>query len=384
MLYLLPQTESQLKKRKNMKTIQLFMLLLCGMNFTCHAQLQAQEKLMMLVGTYTDGSSKGIYSYRFDQKTGEAHLLDALEMRNPSYLTVSRDGQLIYAVSETNDNMASLNVVGLNKDGDMRLIHTIPTEGADPCYVATNGHTVLTANYSGGSMSVFNLRENDVKPELATRFLGSTGGPDLSRQDTPHVHCACFTPDGKYVLATDFSSDRILSFRLKGHDVIGNGVASLVGTDSGPRHLVFSRNGRFAYLMSELSGKVTVFRYSQGRLEQIQEIISDSVGARGGADIHLSPDGKFLYSSNRLKAEGIAIFSVDSQTGMLTHIGYQPTGAHPRQFNITPNGKFLLCCCRDSDKIQVFRRDMKTGLLTDTHQDIHVSKAVCVQFISNK
>ena len=112
--------------------------------------------------------------------------------------------------------------------------------------------------------------------------------------------------------------------------------------------------------------------------------MSDSVCARGGADIHLSPDGRFLYSSNRLRAEGIAIFSVDSKTGMLTRIGYQPTAAHPRQFNITPNSRYLLCCCRDSNKIQVFRRDMKTGMLTDTHQDIRVSKAVCAQFVASK
>ena len=144
---------------------------------------------------------------------------------------------------------------------------------------------------------------------------------------------------------------------------------------------MFSPNGRFAYLMSELSGKVTVFRYRDGRLEALQEIVSDSVGARGGADIHLSPDGRFLYSSNRLQAEGIAIFSVNPSTGLLTRIGYQPTAAHPRQFNITPNGEFLLCCCRDSNKIQVFRRDKKTGMLSDTGKDIPVSRAVCVQFL---
>ena len=133
--------------------------------------------------------------------------------------------------------------------------------------------------------------------------------------------------------------------------------------------------------MSELSGKVTVFRYDDGRLQTLQEIVSDSVGARGGADIHMSPDGRFLYSSNRLKAEGIAIFAVDGQSGLLTRVGYQPTAAHPRQFNITPNGRYLLCCCRDSNKIQVFRRDLKTGLLTDMNKDILVSRAVCVQFL---
>lgn len=348
----------------------------------CVCSMQAQEKLMMLVGTYTDGGSKGIYSYYFNQETGETEALNSLALKNPSYLTVSQDGRLVYVVSETNDEQASLNTIRLNpRTGDMQLITTTPVMDGDPCYVSTNGKTVLTANYSGGSMSVFTLNQKGTKPELSTRYLGSIGGPDLTRQDSPHVHCACFTPDGKYALATDFSADRILSYRINGQKVVANGVASSVSADSGPRHLVFSKDGRFAYLMSELSGKVTVFSYKRGKLERLQEIVSDSVGARGGADIHLSPDGRFLYSSNRLKAESIAIFSVDSQTGLLTRIGYQPTAAHPRQFNISPNGKYLLCCCRDSDKIQVFRRDMQTGLLSDMHKDILVSKAVCVQFV---
>ena len=344
------------------------------------SSIHAQQQISMAVGTYTDGSSKGIYTYRFNQEIGKTELLDSLAMKNPSYLTVSNDKRYIYAVSETGVSEASLNIISLDRRGGMRLLETVLAVGADPCYIAQNGHIALTANYSGGSMSVFSLNHKGVKAELTTRFLGTTGGPDLSRQDTPHVHCACFTPDGKYVLATDFSADRILSFRLSGQKVIANGVAADVSADSGPRHLTFSRDGRFAYLMSELSGKVTVFSYQQGRLERLQEITSDSVGARGGADIHLSPDGKFIYSSNRLKAEGIAIFSVNSQTGMLTPVGYQPTGAHPRQFNITPNGRYLLCCCRDSNKIQVFQRDSQTGLLTDTHQDIPLSKPVCVQF----
>ena len=358
-----------------MRLKALSIMLICS---TC-ATL-AQESVTMLVGSYTYGGSRGIYSYRFNQVTGEAEALDSLAMTNPSYLTIAADGRLVYAVSETNDASASLNVIRLNKDGGMQLLDTKPTEGGDPCYVATRGQTVLTANYSGGSMSVFSLSQNGTKAELTTRFLGAIGGPDLSRQQVPHVHCACFAPDGQYALATDFSADRILSYRLTAQGVIANGVAADVSTDSGPRHLVFSNDGHFAYLMSELSGKVTVFRYREGRLQRLQEIVSDSVGARGGADVHLSHDGKFLYSSNRLQAEGIAIFSVDRQTGLLTRIGYQSTGAHPRQFNITPNGRFLLCCCRDSDKIQVFRRDPQTGLLTDTHCDIPVSKAVCVQF----
>lgn len=350
------------------------------MLLSCFFTSQAQEMVTMLVGTYTYDGSRGVYSFRFNQETGETELLDSLEMQNPSYLTMPNSAGLTYVVSETNDERASLNVIIIDKNGGMRLLDFQPTEGADPCYVATNGRIALTANYSGGSMSVFQLGQNGTTAQLTNKFSGATGGPDPSRQNLPHVHCACFAPDGKYVLATDFSADRILSFRIKGHEVMENGVAAQVTADSGPRHLTFSNDGRFAYLMSELSGNVTVFSYKQGRLEKLQEIVSDDVGARGGADIHLSPDGRFLYSSNRLKADGIAIFAVDSQTGLLTRVGYQPTGIHPRQFNITPNGKFLLCCCRDSDKIQVFRRDSNTGFLTDTHQDIPLSKPVCVQF----
>lgn len=351
------------------------------MLLSCFGIVRAQEVEMMFVGTYTDGGSKGVYSYRFNQETGEAVVLDSLEMSNPSYLTISRDDRLIYVVSETHDDQASLNIVRITKNGGMRLIDTALTGGEDPCYVAANGGLVLTANYSGGSMSVFGLKQCGTLAELVTRFNGATGGPDLRRQQAPHVHCVCFTPDGRYVLATDFSADRILSFRIEGQNVMANDVAAQVSADSGPRHLTFSNDGRFAYLMSELSGKVTVFAYHEGRLEKLQEIVSDRVGARGGADIHLSPDGRYLYSSNRLKDEGIAIFAVDNQTGLLTSVGYQPTAMHPRQFNITPNGRFLLCCCRDSNIIQVFRRDADTGLLTDTHQDIPLSKPVCLQFL---
>lgn len=358
-----------------MKLKLVLIMLLSGM-----LALQAQDEVMMLVGTYTDAGSRGVYCCQFNQETGAVAFLDSLEMRNPSYLTVSSQERLAYVVSETSDDEASLNVVRIDANGGLRLLDSQRTEGADPCYVSTNGEITLTANYSGGSMSVFRLSQCGTLIQLAKRFFGATGGPDVKRQNLPHVHCACFAPDGRYVLATDFSADRILSFRIEGNDVMDNGVAAEVSADSGPRHLTFSNDGRFAYLMSELSGKVTVFSYKDGRLEKLQEIVSDSVGARGGADIHLSPDGRFLYSSNRLKDDGIAIFAVDMQTGLLTRVGYQPTAIHPRHFNITPNGRFLLGCCRDSGKIQVFSRDDRTGLLTDTHQDILLSKPVCVQF----
>ena len=343
-----------------------------------------EDELSMLIGTYTDGTSKGIYSFRFNQKTGTATPLGSVELSNPSYLTPSEDGKFIYAVSEMNDSTAAVNALAFDKQtGNLRLLNSERTPGAAPCYVSTNGKEVLTANYSGGNMSVFRLRKDGTLSPAEALFKGTANGPDTIRQIVPHIHCALFSPDGKYIFATDFSADRILRFTLSSEGNISRlpGETIDIAPDSGPRHLTFSPNGKFAYLINELSGKVIAFGYTDGKLEQIQSIAADSLQARGSADIHLSPDGKFLYASNRLEGDGIAIFTVDTVNGTLTRAGYQPTGIHPRHFNITPNGKYLLAACRDSNVIQVYERDTKNGLLKDTQQDILIDKPVCVQFI---
>lgn len=344
------------------------------------------NELAMLVGTYTNGSSKGIYTFRFNQETGTAVALDSVALPNPSYLVPSEDGKLVYAVSEMNDSTAALNALSFDrKTGKLDLLNSVPTFGEDPCYVATNGKEVLTANYSGGSMSVFPLLKDGKLAPADTLFEGSATGPDALRQSTPHIHCAIFSPDGKYIFATDFSADRILRFVLHPEDIVPHRSLETtdIEADSGPRHLTFSPDGKFAYLITELSGKVIAFSYNDGNLKQIQTIAADTVAARGSADIHLSPDGKYLYASNRLKEDGIAIFAVNPEDGTLAKAGYQHTGIHPRHFNITPNGKFLLAACRDSNVIQVYRRDEHTGLLSDTRQDIVVDKPVCIQFVES-
>ena len=347
------------------------------------ASSQNDDELTMLVGTYTNGSSTGIYTYRFNETTGKSSILDSMTVDNPSYLVLSKDEKHVYAVSELSDATARVNAYSFNKEtGKLHFLNDQQTKGADPCYISTNGQIVLTANYSGGSMSVFPINKDGSLAAADTLFQGSTGGPDLSRQNTPHVHCATFSPDGKYIFATDFSADRILHFTVSKQGTLSQllGEKIMIDADSGPRHLTFSPNGKFAYLISELSGNITVFSYANGKLTKMQVIAADTLQARGSADIHLSGDGKFLYASNRLKGDGIAIFKVNEKTGTLSKVGYQLTGIHPRNFNITPNGKFLLVACRDSDIIQVFRRNTATGLLTDTKQNIVLSKPVCIQF----
>lgn len=344
---------------------------------------RAENELTMLVGTYTSGSSEGIYTFRFNEETGVATPLSKIKVPNPSYLTLSADNQFVYAVSEQHDMTAAINAFAFDKEkGTLRLLNTQKTMGEDPCYVATDGKKVLTANYSGGTMSVFTIRYDGSLEPIDTLFQGSTSGTDKDRQATPHIHCTVFSPEGSYIFATDFSADRILKYAIHSKEELPRPCSELttIQPGSGPRHLIFSKNGKFAYLINELSGKVIAFTYADGRLDEIQTITADTIQARGSADIHLSPDGKYLYASNRLKEDGIAIFEVNPEKGTLAKAGYQLTGIHPRNFNITPNGKFLLVACRDSNVIQVFERDSITGMLSDTGKDIKIDKPVCIQF----
>lgn len=349
------------------------------------------SKLSLLVGTYTSGNSKGIYTFLFDEETGTSVAQSETEVENPSYLVPSADGEFVYAVSEFNDERAAVNAFAFDKEeGTLQLLNSQKTQGEDPCYLLTNGKNVVTANYSGGSISVFPIGKKGelLAPSSVISFQGS--GPDSVRQSMPHLHCVRITPDGKYLFADDLGTDQIHKFTLNPHasaenkeDFLKEGTPAAfpVQPGSGPRHLTFSPNGKYAYLLNELSGTVIAFEYTNGNLKEIQTVAADTVNAKGSADIHISPDGKFLYASNRLEADGIAIFSIHPENGRLTKVGYQLTGIHPRNFIITPNGKYLLVACRDSNVIQVYERDSDTGLLTDIEKDIKVDSPVCLKFV---
>lgn len=351
----------------------------------------ANQELTMLVGTYTAGTSKGIYSFRFNEETGTSTALSAVEVENPSYLVPSADGKFVYAVSEFNNEQAAANAFAFDKEkGTFQLLNSQKTGGEDPCYIITNGQNVVTANYSGGSISVFPIaKDGSLLPASdVIKFEGS--GADKERQEKSHLHCVRITPDGKYLLADNLGTDRIHKFTINPGANAENKESFLkesspaaftVEAGSGPRHLTFAPDGNYAYLINELSGTVIAFEYKDGNLKEIQTIAADTVGAKGSGDIHISPDGKFLYASNRLKADGIAIFRINPDNGMLTKVGYQLTGIHPRNFIITPNGKYLLVACRDDNTIQVYERDAVTGLLTDIHKDIKVDKPVCIKFV---
>ncbi len=360
-------------------------------NDTADDSMAENGEMYMFVGTYTSQEgSKGIYVYKFDTDTGRSDSVSMVEVANPSYLTISNDEKFVYSVGENGKNDSFAHSFSFDKEsGQLTLLNSQYTQGSSPAYITldVNGNNALTANYGGGSISQFNINSDGTLSALSNLFQFEGKGTDSTRQQKPHLHSVRYSPDGSFMFAADLGTDRI--YRYKSINSVFEGQPALLKSDTaiittpagtGPRHFDFHPSGLYFYLLGELSGEVIVYDYNMGDLKQKQTILADTVGARASADIHVSPNGKFLYASNRLEADGVAVFKIDSQDGTLTKVGYQLTAKHPRNFAITPNGKFLLVAGRDDNVIEVYSIDKETGLLTNTNQDIAIDMPVCIKF----
>ena len=371
---------------RSLLAIALSAVSVCGF-----AKGKQQGLLTLFVGTYTEDSpSEGIYVYSFNQETGAFSLRSSAKAANPSFVAIAPNGRQLYAVSEFNDGRQGAYSFDFNPETAQLSNPTFASTkaghssnlsenrpGSDPCNLYTEGNCLVTANYSGGDISSFRLDKQGHLYE-APQQICFTGRDSAT---LAHIHCGIPTPDGKHFLATDLGNDRIyrFDFNPQGDEILTHAVIAYEAKrGEGPRHMVFDSEGKHLYLINELGGTCTVLSYNDGNLTELQTLMADEGGGHGSADIHISPDGRFLYTSHRLKKDGIAIFDINEQTGLLTKVGYQLTGIHPRNFTITPNGKFVLVACRDDNTIQIYRRNARTGLLSDTGKRINVGKPVCL------
>jgi len=379
-----------------MKTVLGFILAFALYPIRILAQDTQSAWVDMIIGTYTEGgNSEGIYTYHFNQNTGLTDSRsDSIRASNPTFVAQSSNDRMIYAVCEYHDGRQGLYAFERNttngklKEVNWRttidLANVSPSDdgiiysGGDPCNVFVTPQFVATANYTGGDISVFPI--DSVTGGLKLQSQHHKLGGDTTVL-APHAHCLLPSPDGKYAFVTDLGNSCIYRYDLHAKS-LNNPVLAWEGENGmGPRHFIFDKEGNHAYLINELGGQLVVFDYHDGTLLQTQIVMADENGGHGSADIHITPDGKFLYTSHRLKGDGIAIFRIDQESGKVSKVGYEPTGRHPRNFGITPNGRFLLVACRDDNKIQVFSINSKTGKLTDTGHTIYVSKPSCIAII---
>ncbi len=348
------------------------------------------QNTKLLVGTYTNNSkSEGIYVFNFDSKTGKATLANSVAADDPSFLTVSPDKKFVYAVNELGNDKGGGTVSSFsfdNSNGKLQLINKQATQGEHPCYVSIDksGKNVFTGNYSGGNFSSFGVNDDGGLTAAKTTIKHTGSGPNKDRQESPHVHCTILSPDNRWLFVTDLGTDKIITYPF---DATTGTLENKAYTETpspagaGPRHIAFNKTGTHVYLIEELNGAVIVYDHKDGKLTATQTIHSlpeEKQSPANSADIHLSPDEKFLYATHRIN-NTIAIFSVNATNGKLKHIETVPTnGNGPRNFSIDPTGNFLLVAHQNSDNIVVFKRNKKTGKLTDTKNNIAVAKPVCL------
>ena len=373
-----------------MKKIFLAVFLLSALALT------AQDEHFLLIGTYTAGKSEGIYVYKFNTATAENSFVSVAKSSNPSFLAVSPNQKFVYAVNENADSTivppgGTITAFAFNAaNGRLTEINKKPSGGKHPCYVSINksGEYIAVANYTGGNIAMFPVAK-DGSLGNASQIIQHTGSSiNSSRQTRPHMHYTHFSANSFQLFATDLGTDKIMLYNI---DPFTNDltpgkqpfIQSVSG--SGPRHMDFSQNNKFAYLLEELSGTVVTFKNKNKKLQFIQRLSTlpaDYEGEAGSADIHVSPNGKFLYCSNRGNANNISIFSIDAVSGKLTLTGHQSTfGKTPRNFNFDPSGNFLLVANQNTNDIVIFKIDPHTGLLTDTGKKINVPNPVCLKWI---
>jgi 6-phosphogluconolactonase len=357
------------------------------------------DELIMFVGTYTRAPSKGIYAYRFQGATGEVTPLGtdglAAETENPSFLAVHPNQRFLYAVNEVSryEGAAAGSVSAFSIDratGTLTLLNRVSSRGGSPCHLELDrsGKWLFVANYGGGSVAAFPVQGDGKLGEASAFFQHAGSSVNKARQSGPHGHATVVSPDNKFVLAADLGLDKILTYRIdaaKGGLVPADPPFSAIKPGSGPRHLAFRPDGKFAYVLNEMLSSVGAYAYDAGRgsLRELQTVSTLPEGFsadNSGAEIVSHPTGKFLYTSNR-GHDSIAMFRIDAAKGTLTAAGHVSTqGKTPRGFGIDPSGSFLVAGNQNSGTVVMFRIDPATGGLTPTGITLQVGSPVNVVF----
>ena len=357
--------------------------------------------MLVYTGTYTSGKSrsKGIYIYKLNLDSGELKPYKIVEnVVEPSYLAIDKSRKYLYAVNETVEyegkKSGAVSAFAIDqKTGDLTFLNKQASLGGAPCFVTVseNGDFVLVANYVGGNVAVFPI-EADGKLGGFTDLEQNNGtGPNKERQEAAHAHSINLDRKNKFAVACDLGVDKVFVYEYddKTGKLKSNAEQPFFQTKpgAGPRHFAFHQNGKHAFVINELDSTVTALEFDakRGTLKEIQTVSTLPADFQGTnntcADVHVSPNGKFLYGSNR-GHDSIVSYKINAQNGKLELIEHTSTqGKTPRNFVIEPGGRFLLAANQNSDSIVVFRIDDKTGRLSAVGNPVAAPMPVCLKLI---
>ncbi|MCM3408630.1 lactonase family protein [Metabacillus litoralis] len=348
------------------------------------------SKLIGYVGTYTKGDSKGVYSFTLDTDAGKLSDVKAVaELDNPTYVNLSQDNKNLYAVVKEGNQGGVASYAVDRVTGDLTAINKQLLDGASPCHVSVDSQNkqVVTANYHKGTLEFFPTNDDGSINSVASVIEHSGQGPH-ERQEKPHTHYSGFTPDEKYVVAVDLGIDKIISYKIN-NGKLEEAHTLLVKAGSGPRHITFHPNGKYAYVMTELSNEVITLSYNSDtgvftELQYSPAIPEDFTENSQGSAIHISSDGRFVYAGNR-GHDSIAVYRVNQENGELSFIEFTSTeGNWPRDFALDPTEKFIVASNQESSNLVLFARDTESGKLSLLDSQVSVPDPVCVKFLNVK
>ncbi len=355
---------------------------------------QQDTKEFIIAGTFDGQGSEGLYVFSFDRENLSFELLQTVSERlSPSFQAIHPEMPVVYSgsrspFSEDSNHQTILAYRADRETGMLSLINEQSVMGISPAHISVDPleEFVYVSNYTSGNVSMFPIRDDgglDAASDVV-QHTGSSINPD--RQQAAHAHAADPSPDGRFLYVSDLGMDKIMIYEIDRQQKKLSPASTPWFENTpgaGPRHLSFNPDGTYIYSLEELSSTIAVLRVDKntGALEQVQRVSmlpDDFDGFNTAADIHVTPDGKFLYASNR-GHDSLVIFAIDESTGELSLAGHESTiGAHPRNFMVDASGEFVFVANRDSNHIVVFRRDSLTGALTYTGVELDVPLAVCV------
>ena len=363
--------------------------------FASRAHAWSNQSRVIYVGTYTSGKSEGIYGYHFNHETGKLTRFTSIGSINPSFLAIDRTKRYLYAVNEVGQYAGkpsgAVSAYAIERGtGNLRLLNEQATQGADPCHLSIDNKksALFVANYTGGSVSVMQLRSDGTVGSLID-FEQHKGSGPKEQQKEPHAHCIILDRLERHALAADLGIDKVMIYKFD------RTYATLTPAEqpfaelqagAGPRHLTLHTNGKFLYVINELDSTMTAFRYNEvnGTLTHIDTVSTlpgDFSGVSYCADVHISPSGRFLYGSNR-GHNSIVVFEIDPGTGKLKLVEHVSTqGNWPRNFTLDPSGRFLLVANQRSDNVVTFSIDARTGRLTPADFIEEIPSPVCLKFL---
>jgi 6-phosphogluconolactonase len=342
---------------------------------------------LFYVGCYThpsmNGKGEGIYTCALDTETGKLELVRTLPMTNPSYLILEKNRHYAFAVEESGKDLNPHVHTFKIKDGTLEPLSQRPIPGEYACHLGVDAESkfLAVANYGTGNAVLYGLKDGQLTGQLdEVQHEGKS--INEQRQEGPHAHATVFSPDNQFLMVVDLGLDEVKSYKFD-TDKLELHSSFKTKSGAGPRHITFHPNNKHAFIINELHATVTVVRYEAGTLTEVQTVSSlpnDYTGEKWAAAIHVSPNGKNVYASNRIH-NSIAVFAFDEASERLESIQHVSSGGNiPRDFSLDPTGKFLITAHQNSDDLFSFFVD-EMGMLEPTGHSLKLGTPVCIKML---